>query len=64
MSTTHLIDLPGLKPSAPLDSNFTLRISSDQRQELERAAAELGVPPGKLVRAVLQQALAGAVETT
>jgi len=64
MHTTMLADLPDLQPrQRELDSTLTLRLSNTDREGLERAAAELGVPVGRLLRAIARRALAE-VETT
>ena len=61
---TTLADLPDLQPrQRELDGSLTIRISNTDRGRLERAAAELGVPVGRLLRAIARRALAEA-ETT
>jgi hypothetical protein len=58
---TTLADLPGLRPPrTELDSTLTIRVSSADRDRLEHAAAELGVRPGRLLRALLRHALEAA----
>ncbi len=58
-----LANLPDLRPQQQLDSAITIRITNTDRKRLERAAAELGVPVGRLLRAIARRALAEA-ETT
>ena len=58
-SNTTLADLPDLQPrQRELDSMLTIRLSNTDRERLERAAAELGVPVGRLLRAIARKALA------
>ena len=57
---TTLSDLPDLRPPEQLDSAITIRISNTDRQRLERAAADLDVPVGRLLRAIARRALAEA----
>ena len=56
----NLAALPDLHPRArrELDTTITIRMSSTDRDRLERTAAELGVPVGRLLRAIARQALA------
>jgi hypothetical protein len=59
MGMPALADLPDLhpRPRRELDSVLTIRLSSVDRERLERAARELGVSPGRLLRAIARQAL-------
>ena len=54
-----LSDLPGLQPPEQLDSAITIRITNTDRERLQRAAADLDVPVGRLLRAIARRALAG-----
>lgn len=56
--TATLANLPDLRSRAELNQTFSLRLSTGDRQQLERAAQELGVAPGRLVRALVRKALA------
>ena len=57
MSTT-LLDLPDLRLPEQLDSAITIRITNTDREALERAAVDLGVPVSRLLRAIARRALA------
>ena len=64
MHTMMLADLPDLQPrQRELNGSLTIRLSNTDRERLERAAGELGVPVGRLLRAIARRALAEA-ETT
>lgn len=64
MPPTKLEDLPGLRRSEPLDEQIVVRVSTTDREQLERTAARLGVPAGRLARAILRQVLAEAAPAT
>jgi len=53
-----LADLPDLKPRRELDVTMTIRLSGADRERLESTAEQLGVAPGRLVRAIVRRALA------
>ncbi len=58
-SNTTLADLPDLQPrQRELDTTLTIRMASVDRERLERAAADLDVPVGRLLRAIARRALA------
>ena len=56
---TRLLDLPGMRPRQ-LDAALTLRLSTEERARLDRAAADLGVPVARLVRVLLGHVLSDA----
>jgi len=57
MGITDLAQLPDLKPQRELDTTFSVRLSAEDRERLGRAASELGVSPGRLLRAIARRAL-------
>ncbi len=57
---TILADLPDLQQQPELDATLTTRFTQADRERIESAAQELGVPPGRLVRALVRRALAEA----
>ena len=60
-----LADLPGLRPTPrELGTAMSIRLSRNDRELLERRAAELGVAPSRLLRAIARRALAEVRETT
>ncbi len=63
MTPNTLTDLPDLRPRDQLDTTLTIRLTTADREQMERAAAELDVPVGRLLRAIARRALAE-VETT
>ena len=56
--TTVLRDLPGLRAEQLDGQPITIRVSARDRERLERAAVELGVPASRLLRALMRRALA------
>lgn len=57
--------LPGLRRTEQLDGQpLTIRVSARDREQLEQAAEQLGVPASRLVRALLRQALTEAKVST
>lgn len=63
MIPTTLTELPDLQPRDQLDTTLTIRLTTADREQLERTASELDVPVGRLLRAIARRALAE-VETT
>jgi hypothetical protein len=60
-----LADLPGLRPTPrELGTAMSIRLSWNDRELLERRAAELGVAPSWLRRAIARRALGGGADTT
>jgi hypothetical protein len=57
MWTAALADLPELWLQPELAATLTVRLTRADRERIERRARELGVPPGKLARAVLRKVL-------
>ncbi len=57
---TKLRDLPELRTRDPLDTQVVVRLHRRDREQLERTARALGVPAGRLVRALMKEALAEA----
>jgi predicted DNA binding CopG/RHH family protein len=55
---TSIAESYDLRPrKRELDASLTIRIASRDRERLERAAAEVGVPAGQLLRAIVRKAL-------
>jgi len=57
MWTAALADLPELRLQPELAATLTVRLTRADRERIEHRARELGVPPGKLARAVLRKVL-------
>ncbi len=53
-----MAELPDLRLQDQLDTTVTVRLTTHDRKRLERAAAELNVPVGRLLRAITRRALA------
>jgi hypothetical protein len=52
-----LLDLPDLRPQPELGATLTVRLTRSDRHRIDALARELGVPPGRLARAILRHAL-------
>ena len=63
MDSNALMDLPELRVQPDLDTTITVRLTRADREHIERRARELGVPPGKLARAVLRKVLVESSDT-
>jgi predicted DNA binding CopG/RHH family protein len=50
--------LPDLRPEQLDGQPITIRVSTRDREALERAAVQLGVPASRLLRALMRKALA------
>lgn len=57
---SKLADLPGVRRGEVLEEQLVLRVTREDRERLNRAAAEVGVPAGRLARAILRHVLGGA----
>jgi len=53
----RLENLRDLEARVPLDSQVVVRLTGQDRAQVERAARRMGVPVGRLIRAILRHVL-------